>query len=49
MISSSEGSPNFSDILFDGPNVNEDIIHVGWIDYETGNPDVLYKNFDLTI
>jgi len=42
MISSSEASPNFSDILFDATNVNEDIIHVGWIDYETGNPDVLY-------
>jgi hypothetical protein len=42
MISSPEGSPNFPDILFDGTNVNEDIIHVGWIDYETGNPDVLY-------
>ena len=36
-ISSSEASPNFSDIL-----LNEDIIHIGWIDYETGNPDVLY-------
>mgnify|MGYP003322618695 FL=1 len=47
MISSSEGSPNFSDILFDGPNVNEDIIHVGWIDYETGNPDVLYGTSEI--
>ena len=47
MISSSEGSPNFSDILFDGPNVNEDFIHVGWIDYETGNPDVLYGTSEI--
>ena len=36
-ISSPEASPNFSDII-----LNEEYIHVGWIDYETGNPDVLY-------
>ena len=47
LISSPEASPNFSDILFDGPNVNEDIIHVGWIDYATGNPDVLYGTSEI--
>ena len=36
-ISSPEGSSNFSDIV-----LNEEYIHIGWIDYETGNPDVLY-------
>ena len=36
-INSPEGSSNFSDIV-----LNEEYIHVGWIDYETGNPDVLY-------
>lgn len=36
-INSPEGSSNFSDIV-----LNEEYIHVGWIDYETDNPDVLY-------
>ena len=36
-INSSEASPNFSDII-----LHNNFIHIGWIDYETGNPDVLY-------
>ena len=36
-ISSPEASSNFSDLI-----LNEEYIHVGWIDYETDNPDVLY-------
>jgi len=36
-ISSPEASPNFSDIV-----LNDEYIHIGWIDYGTGNPDVLY-------
>ena len=36
-ISSPEASSNFSDLV-----LNEEYIHVGWIDYETDNPDVLY-------
>jgi len=36
-ISSPEASPNFSDII-----LNDEYIHIGWMDYGTGNPDVLY-------